>query len=370
MQLVYLSPVPWESFAQRPHKFVEWFHARTQGRVLWVDPYPTRLPILSDLRRRKMHSTAPATPQTPDWLTLLKPGGLPIEPLPFSYWINRFAWQRVSAEIQKFAQTAPSFLAIGKPSLLAISLLEQPHWQGSLYDAMDDFPAFYGGISRFAMASRERRIVRSVSTLWASSTALKNRWGNLRDDIQLVRNGLDGQVLPEPSTTKPLSPKHIFGYVGTIASWFDWDWVNALAKARPNDTLRLIGPVYAPAPYKLAGNIEILPACNHQSALKAMQEFSVGLIPFQKNSLTASVDPIKYYEYRALNLPVISSDFGEMSLRKDAPGVFVSKGAGDISSKAAAALEFIGTPHETTHFIDRHSWNARFDAARFITISA
>ena len=28
MQLVYFSPVPWASFAQRPHKFVEWFHAR------------------------------------------------------------------------------------------------------------------------------------------------------------------------------------------------------------------------------------------------------------------------------------------------------------------------------------------------------
>ena len=38
MQLVYFSPVPWASYAQRPHKFVEWFHARRVLKVRWVDP--------------------------------------------------------------------------------------------------------------------------------------------------------------------------------------------------------------------------------------------------------------------------------------------------------------------------------------------
>lgn len=45
MQLVYLSPLPWDSFSQRPHQFVEWFHNKHGGEVLWIDPYPTRLPI-------------------------------------------------------------------------------------------------------------------------------------------------------------------------------------------------------------------------------------------------------------------------------------------------------------------------------------
>ena len=52
MRLVYLSPVSWHSFAQRPHELVRQFHAATQAPVLWVEPYPTRLPVLADLLTR------------------------------------------------------------------------------------------------------------------------------------------------------------------------------------------------------------------------------------------------------------------------------------------------------------------------------
>jgi hypothetical protein len=50
MRLIYLSPVAWNSHIQRPHQLVEWFHNETAGEVLWVDPYPTRLPLWRDLR--------------------------------------------------------------------------------------------------------------------------------------------------------------------------------------------------------------------------------------------------------------------------------------------------------------------------------
>ncbi len=56
-----------------------------------------------------------------------------------------------------------------------------------------------------------------------------------------------------------------------------------------------------------------------------MAEFDVGLIPFKQNALTAAVDPIKYYEYRALALPVISTDFGEMHERGDLPGLSATR---------------------------------------------
>lgn len=70
-------------------------------------------------------------------------------------------------------------------------------------------------------------------------------------------------------------------------------------------------------------NIKLLPECSHASAIAAMATFSVGLIPFKLNRLTASVDPIKYYEYRALGLPVLCTRFGEMALRDKEPGVWI-----------------------------------------------
>ena len=48
---------------------------------------------------------------------------------------------------------------------------------------------------------------------------------------------------------------------------------------------------------------------------------SAGIIPFKVNRLTAAVDPIKYYEYRAAGLPVISTEFGEMRQRRADPRI-------------------------------------------------
>ena len=86
--------------------------------------------------------------------------------------------------------------------------------------------------------------------------------------------------------------------MGTIGSWFDWELVIALAKSSPKIEFRLIGPVYVRSP-ALPHNVRLEQALPHTEALHAMTQFNVGLIPFMRNALTACVDPIKYYEYRA-----------------------------------------------------------------------
>ena len=366
MRLVYLSPVPWESFAQRPHKFVDWFHSRTGGAVLWIDPYPTRFPNLKDLRRPQPLASSSQQRSTPTWLTVLKPGGLPIEPLPGSGWVNGRLWQRQLLQINDFANRSKTWLAIGKPSVFALKLLKLLRHCPSLYDAMDDFPAFYVGLSRFALARRERAIAHRVGIITASSSELLSRWRRVHKDVRLVHNGLDLSAIQHLERTTVSTEKKVFGYAGTIAAWFDWAWVRALAEARPNDEIRLIGPIFEQPFGKLPGNVKLLPACHHAAALQAMTQFQVGLIPFKKNALTASVDPIKYYEYRALGLPVISTDFGEMSFRSGECGVFITRSDSEIAAMADVALQFKGDPDVDHVYAQENSWEARFDAARLL----
>lgn len=365
MQLIYLSPVPWSSFAQRPHKFVEWFHANTGGDVLWVEPYPTRLPVLSDFRRLKARGNKEGQ-RLPSWLTVVRPPALPVEPLPASGWVNGFAWGGVLKAVDTFASQQPTVLTIGKPSVLALTLLKRLHGVTSVYDAMDDFPAFYSGLSRLAMSLRERKLVRVVTHVLVSSTLLKRRWNDVKPGVQLIHNGLDASVLPPPRFAVVERTKKVLGYVGTIGQWFNWEWLIALAKARPNDTVRLIGPIFASANCPLPGNVELLPQCGHAAALQAMLDFDVGLIPFKKNDLTASVDPIKYYEYRALGLPVISTDFGEMAFRGTEDGVFLSTSGPGINDLIQEALLYRADEEATRKFIADNTWEARFAAAHII----
>ncbi len=365
MRLVYLSPVPWVSFAQRPHKFIEWFYSQTGGEVLWVDPYPTRFPLLNDFRRLGS-MIEQQQPVRASWLRVVQPSALPIEPLPASGWLNAVMWRKIFNGLVSFATPRSTILTIGKPSAMALAVVKRLNGCRSFYDAMDDFPAFYSGLSRVAMRNREIKLVHSVGAVLVSSTHLKRRWTELKRDVRLVQNGLDLNTLPSNTARRNPGEKNVLGYVGTIAAWFDWDWVIRLAKLRHKDVIRLIGPDFAPVPLELPSNIEILPPCDHQAALLAMQDFDVGLIPFKKNNLTKSVDPIKYYEYRALGLPVISTNFGEMTFRAGEEGIFLSFGTQDLNNIVENALRYQAKTEDIVQFATHNSWESRFNGAGII----
>lgn len=367
MRMVYLSPVPWASFAQRPHKFVEWFYSRHGGEVLWVDPYPTRFPALADFRHITAAEGGAAEPPTkgniPKWLTVICPRSLPIEPLPGSGALNRLLWNDTLQAIHAFAEEGAYKLGIGKPSELALQVLAQHPAVASLYDAMDDFPAFYRGLSRIAMWQREREVAARVTRISVSSTALADRFAIYNSKLALALSACAVETLPPPHMTKKSSERPVLGYVGTIGHWFDWPLVFALAEANPSMCIRLIGPLYVAPFASLPCNIELLPACDHATAIRRMQEFSVGLIPFKCITLTASVDPIKYYEYRALGLPVLSTRFGEIALRGEQPGVFFMDAGTDLQHLAETALAHECEIDEIQRFRNANSWEARFDAS-------
>ncbi|MBU9496647.1 glycosyl transferase [Burkholderia multivorans] len=364
-QLVYLSPVPWNSFAQRPHKFVEWFHQNTNGTVLWIDPYPTRLPTLRDFRRPLGDGKSDAPP-LPSWLEVIRVRSFPIEPLPFGTAVNRFGWKAVMQQIAQRFTDRRTLLAIGKPSALALELLRTTRPARTLYDRMDDFPSFYEGISRSAMERTERAIARKVDTVFVSSTGLRANWGSTRPDAVLVPNGLDPDVLPPSREKTDREGPRVLGYLGTMGPWFDWQWLIALAESRPSDIVRLIGPLFQRPQLPLPENVQILPPLKHAEALMAMAEFDVGLIPFLRNQLTSGVDPIKYYEYRALGLPVISTAFGEMIARAGEPGTFISNGGDELPAIVVRALEHRTTPDEASRFRHANSWAARFTATNIL----
>lgn len=367
-RLVYLAPVAWESFPQRPHKFVEWFHERTGAEVLWLDPYPTRLPEIDDLRRlgSRKCNTAIDIP-TPDWLTVAKPMALPIEPLSGSGMINSRLWKEAYQSTVRFLRGRDAVLGVGKPSELALRILREENCATSFYDAMDDFPAFYRGLSRRSMERRQEEIISRVSRIIVSSSALAERFCHHGSKVTLARNACASDTMPLPREAVTGREPAVFGYVGTIGRWFDWDWVIELALQQPTAEVRLIGPMFSPPPRTLPPNVTVEAACRHDAAIEAMRNFSVGIIPFKRNELTRSVDPIKYYEYRALGLPVLSTAFGEMAQRRGEHGIFIVDDPKLIAEWADKALSTRLTRNDVLRFREDNTWHARFNASLLIT---
>jgi glycosyltransferase involved in cell wall biosynthesis len=358
MRLVYCSPIPANAYAQRPHFTVQaWLDLGAES-VLWVDPYPCRLPRWNDFRliRGLKHPTTAIDSR----VKVLRVPALPIEPLPGGSWINRrLLWRSVWQKMMDFARDAQqTILGIGRPCALALAALKELPHSASFYDAMDNFPYFQSGLSRQAVQHYEDAIASKVDLVTASSSYLAAKFMNRGLNVKKVPNAYRMATLPP---WQPVDHRDVvLGYIGCLGSWFDWPLVIKLARRLPQARLELIGPLHASPPANLPSNIYLYPPCTQSEASKLLSRFSAGLIPFRNNSLTAGVDPIKYYEYRAAGLPVLSTSFGEMATRKAEDGVYFLDQANDLSSLVDRALRHCENRTVIACFRRDHDWKERF----------
>lgn len=358
-RLIYFSSVPYASYAQRPHFMVKAFIDNGFDEILWIDPYPTRLPTLSDFTRLRTVS-AKATHIADPRVFTIKPPALPIEPLPISGFVNRVVmWREVCKQLQIFARGADHCaLGIGRPSKLADWALRRVPHHRSFADVLDNFPAFYRGVSRRSMRMRLDALLKKAGDVYCSSSALATEVRLSRPDAITVLNGYPTGALPAPSD---LIKRRYIGYVGTIADWFDWPLVQALAEALPDVPIRLVGPEFVPRPANLPANIELLGEVPQESVAAIVQEFVVGLIPFRINTLTAGVDPIKFYEYRSLGVPIWSTAFGEMEHRKQSHGVTHIDRSSNWQGLWQNASDNVIEIDDVTSFRQEVDWSRRFD---------
>lgn len=323
--LVYLAPVPLNSPSQRPHHFVQWAHQRMGCNICWVEPYPVRLPRFSDLRRlggrlHKNHRMLGPEWRNAPWLQVLHARSLPMEPVPGGAQINGWLQQPLRRRLLDLLHRPDTWLAVGRPSGLALALCSSRQGQGVLYDVMDDMPQFSSGLSRRWMAHLHTLLLTQAQAVWGSSTQIvKALAGRTRQPAILVRNGTE--LPPEPmsgrtpggiGTAAHAQAPLVLGYVGTLANWFDWQTLSRLALSLPHARIDIYGPLECSLPPTLPPNVRLLGSVPHAQIFALMQDWHAGLIPFAHNTLTQSVDPVKYYEYRACGLPVLTTLFGEM----------------------------------------------------------
>jgi hypothetical protein len=253
-------------------------------------------------------------------------------------------------------------LGVGRPTEMALAaLLKVPHgW--SFYDAMDDFPLFYRGMSQRATANVEAAIARRVSRIFASSSHLAAKFAARQRDVRLVPNAYDMALLPPVTSTR--TTRRELGFIGAIASWFDWSLLRQVAEAVRPLPVTLVGPQFSPLPPRLPPNVKHRPPCHQREGVEWLTTISAGLIPFVKTPLTAGIDPIKYYQYRGAGLPVLTSTFGEMAQRTESDATFALDGPAGPRAAVEAALAWRPDPAIIERFRIENTWTRRFEDGR------
>lgn len=175
------------------------------------------------------------------------------------------------------------------------------YWQ---YDRVVDIPGLW---ARNTALTRHAQLLRGADLITAVSPELVADCATEGVTAELITNGVDlarfesrGPVPPELRGHGP-----VIGFVGAIGARVDIDLVAAVARARPDATVVLIGAQRVEIPD--LPNVLAVGSLPYDELAAWMSTFSVGLVPYRTDRFNRSSSPLKAFEYLAAGVPVVST---------------------------------------------------------------
>lgn len=235
-----------------------------------------------------------------------------------------------------------------------------------VFDCMDDHVAFNATTAEAVLAAERRLVKRAHLTIFSSQT-LAQRVGQ-RSAVrcsEVVNNGLADELLAQTRANPvlrpkvdPVSPGPTMGYFGTLSNWFDWPLVLHLLDAMPQARLALAGPIETTIPeHPRIRHVGLLP---HAALANFASDCDVLVMPFALNALIEAVDPVKLYEYIALNLPALAPRYPESSRFEPWVSLYSNVDAAIDITRRITAPEFLAPPHaQRLQFLETNTWAAR-----------
>lgn len=202
-----------------------------------------------------------------------------------------------------------------------------------LYEYIDDLNPVLAGTNKlpqnvkdihdYVINHKEVLVVTSADLLYKDMVNKRNSDAN----IILSSNGVDiqhffSQIQTKIDVMEEIRTNYttIIGYYGALASWFDYDLVAKLANKYTNIAFVLIGIKYDTS-FEKSGitnipNVKYLGAVDYKKLPSFAHYFDIAWIPFVINEITLATNPIKVFEYMALDKYIITSALPECTKYK------------------------------------------------------
>lgn len=187
-----------------------------------------------------------------------------------------------------------------------------------VYDCMDELANF-----RFAsprLGALESDLMRCADVVFTGGFSLYEAKRLLHDNIHAFPSCVDAdhfraarRMVVGPAD-QAVIPGPIFGYCGVIDERLDLELIRAVASARADWSVVLIGPTAKISPEDLprGPNIHYLGQKNYVDLPTYFAGWSVALMPFAQNEATRFISPTKTPEYLASGLPVVSTPVNDV----------------------------------------------------------
>lgn len=219
-----------------------------------------------------------------------------------------------------------------------------------VYDCVDRHSGYVGMINKEVVDGMEKDLAKKSDVVFATAVGLHETLVNYNQNTHLIPNGCAYELFSKVALEKFERPlelakvkNKIFGFVGMLQECIAYDYIEALAKSRPQDTIIFIG---RPLPdvnldhLKKYDNI-IFKGLIPQDQLPAyISCFDVCLNTFTSGSLSKDVSPLKFYEYLATGKPIVSTK-EPLQVNDFSDCVYISENIEDFLLKCENALNEI-----------------------------
>jgi glycosyltransferase involved in cell wall biosynthesis len=177
----------------------------------------------------------------------------------------------------------------------------------------------------------------------------------------VVPNGVDpeewSRPQPAPDWFRSLPGPRLL-YVGSLESRVDVEALAGAAKALPDASFALVGPLLEPdhfAELRQLPNVHLRPPASRPEVVGLVTAADACLLPHLDNALTRAMSPLKLYEYLAGGAPVAALDLEP--IRHVSPRVVIRE---DLGAAVGEALALGRAPESERHaFAEANSWRSR-----------
>jgi UDP-galactopyranose mutase len=187
-----------------------------------------------------------------------------------------------------------------------------------VHDCMDELSAFSGASPE--LLRWEAELLRRADVVFTGGHSLYEARQHKHHNVHPFPSSVDmahfaqgRQRLAEPEDQARI-PHPRLGYFGVIDERMDLELLAAVARARPDWQLVMVGPVVKidPATLPRLPNIHYLGGKRYAELPSYLAGWDVALIPFLRNAATRFLSPTKTPEYLSAGKPVVSTSIRDV----------------------------------------------------------
>ena len=353
MNILYFSPIPYSSLMQRPQHLAQEF--AKEHSVYFVEPTESGL-----LRFKKSKKEISIIDIDQNLKVIQLSGKLTTYRFVEIIDIFNLNVKSEKRQLRDLIQIIDLIL-VGHP--WCYNLIKDYNIV-TIYDKMDDHININKNILyKLYFLIYEKKLINKVEAVLVTCTQFYDRIKKYRNNVYLINNataiGTLNREYPNviiEDLDKNLNNKKIFGYIGTIDYWFDFNVIEIILKHSSDNIILLIGDNkvkrydHPNVLYLGVKKKELLP--------HYIRKFDCCLYPFKKNKLLETINPVKIYEYLAMNKPVIAVKSNETKIFSDYVKLY-----DDYQSLVGILNCELVEPFnkaQNRDFINKNTWESRY----------